>query len=316
MTVTHLCRPLMLMLAALCMFVAAAAQSAPKQQVPGYFRIKVGEATVTALYDGYIALPAKAFKNVPDKHIRALYEKSFLDPGKGEPTAVNAFLIDDGGRRILVDAGTRDCFGPTMGGLPGSLRAAGYAPGDIDAVLITHMHGDHVCGLIDGGGKAVFPRAIVWAAEEEAAYWLDETRPDAGQSGFRQARDAFAPYRATGAFHTFKSGAELFPGIRAIATHGHTPGHTSFLLSSKGENLLIWGDIMHVAAVQFARPEATILSDIDPKQAAAARKAMFEAAVKNGWSIAGVHLPFPGIGRIRKDGGAYAFVPVEYGPLK
>jgi glyoxylase-like metal-dependent hydrolase (beta-lactamase superfamily II) len=294
---------------------ATAAPLQPKPQVPGYYRIMVGDVQVTALYDGDVAIRASTFKQMPQEKVRALFAANFFDADKGAPTAVNAYLIDTGSLHILIDAGFGRCLGPTAGHQLDALRAAGYAPEDIDTVLITHLHRDHICGLTTPDGRATFPKATLWVAEEEAAYWLSPTvaatQPQR-HTIFETAHAALAPYQAAGTFRTFSADKEIVPGLVAHAAHGHTPGHTAFLLTSGKDQLLIWGDIVLSSAIQFAHPETTYQLDSDPAQAAATRQTIFAAAVANGWRIAGTHLPFPGIGRMRTDGTGYAWVPVEY----
>jgi glyoxylase-like metal-dependent hydrolase (beta-lactamase superfamily II) len=307
-------------LAALFCFAAAVAAPPPqaKTQAPGFYRIAVGGFQVTALYDGYVNLSAGVFRDEPPTTLDALFAERFQD-GKRLPTSVNAYLVHTGTSLILIDAGSAQCFGPDAGKLPDALRAAGYTPEQIDAVLLTHMHGDHVCGLSTGEGKIAFPNATVWASKTEADWWLNEANaakvPADRRGMFKTAQGALAPYRAAGRFKTFAPETEVLPGIRAVATPGHTPGHTSYLISSKGETLLVLGDVVHSIAVQFAHPEASYEYDSDRKQAVATRKAVFAEIVKHGWTIADAHLPFPGIGKLRPAGTAFAFVPVEYGPL-
>jgi glyoxylase-like metal-dependent hydrolase (beta-lactamase superfamily II) len=297
---------------------AYAAPPQAKTQAPGFFRLTVGGVQVTALYDGYVNLSAGIFRDVPPATLDALFAERFQD-GKRIPTSVNAYLVHTGTSLILIDAGSAQCFGPDAGKLPESLRAAGYAPEDIDTILLTHMHGDHVCGLLTGEGKIAFPNATIWAAKAEADWWLNDANaakiPADRRGMFKTAQTPLAPYRAAGRFKTFAPDAEVLPGIRAIATPGHTPGHTSYLVSSKGETLLVAGDVVHSIAVQFAHPEASYEYDTDRKQAVASRKAILAESVKHGWTIADAHLPFPGIGKLRQAGTAFVFVPVEYGPL-
>jgi glyoxylase-like metal-dependent hydrolase (beta-lactamase superfamily II) len=298
------------------------AQAAPvqvKPQVPGYYRYAVGDFEVTALYDGYLDLNPSGLRGMSAKNIQALVNREFALSDKGVRTAVNAYLVNTGDHLVLVDAGTAKCFGPGLGNIVGNIRAAGYAPEEIDTILLTHMHGDHFCGLETEDGKLAFPKATVWAAEEEAGYWLSEkvaaAQPENQRQAFKQARDTLGLYQAVGAFRTFKPGDAILPGVRALAAHGHTPGHTAYLFESKSHALLAWGDIVHFQAVQFLHPEVWIPSDVDHKQAIATRKALLEMLARNGFAVAGSHLSFPGIGHIRKDGKGYAWVPVEYGPM-
>jgi glyoxylase-like metal-dependent hydrolase (beta-lactamase superfamily II) len=276
-------------------------------QAPGWFRYAVGDFTVTALQDGIINLPPGGFKGIPAEQIQTLSERAFSYSAKGVPTSVNAYLVDTGAHRILVDAGNADCYGWKLGGLAANLKASGYTPDNIDIVVLTHLHGDHVCGLVEGG-KKLFPKAVVWADAKETAYWLD-AQNKATPAG---ARTAVALYGKD--FRTFKPGDAIAPGMTIVPTPGHTPGHTAFRFESKGAVLLMFGDIVHNPFVQFAYPEVSVMSDFDRAQAIATRQALFAKAAAENTAVAGSHVAFPGIGRLRKDGTGYVFVPVEFTP--
>jgi glyoxylase-like metal-dependent hydrolase (beta-lactamase superfamily II) len=294
---------------------ASSSAAAPKTQVPGYFRYSLGDFTVTALYDGNMDIPLSGYKGASAEKMKALAAGQFIDRPRGVPTAVNAYLIDTGSHRILVDAGTAKCFGPGLGLVPGNLRAAGYAPEDIDVVVITHLHGDHYCGLRNADGRRAYPKAAVWVAEEEAAYWLDSdlaAMTEKAQSPFKMAREVMGLYQAAGTLHRYKVGDGIVEGVRSVAIPGHTPGQTAYRIESKGQTLLAMGDIVHCYAVQFPLPEVTIASDVDSATAAATRKALFASLAKDGIAVAGSHLPFPGIGHVRKDAEGFLWVPVEY----
>lgn len=299
---------------------SAAAPAAQKTQVPGYYRYAAGDLEVTALYDGYVDLDAKLLKGIKASQVQTLLARMFLADIKGVQTAVNAYLVNTGEHLVLVDAGAASCFGPTLGKVVDNIRAAGYSPDAVDTVLLTHLHPDHLCGLLGADGKPAFTRATVWASQEDADFWLSEkiaaAAPEGNQPFFKMARDTLAPYQAAGSFRSFKAGDALLTGVSVLPTHGHTPGHTSYLFSSKAQNLLIWGDIVHSHSVQFLHPEVSIEFDTDQKAAIASRKALFQKAAKAGWGIAGAHLPFPGLGHIRKDSQGYAWVPVEFGPIR
>lgn len=133
---------------------------------------------------------------------------------------------------------------------------------------------------------------------------------------FPLARNAVAPYQASGHLRTFNPGDALPGGAVAMDTHGHTPGHVSYRFDSQGQSLLVWGDVLHFHAVQFAHPEAAFEADSDRKAAIASRRGLLQQATANGWWVAGAHLPFPGLGHVRSEGQAYAWVPAEYSPLK
>ncbi|GHV42786.1 MBL fold metallo-hydrolase [Spirochaetia bacterium] len=212
---------------------------------------------------------------------------------------VNTFLVRGNGHTVVVDTG----FG---GAIFENMKQLGVKPEDVDAVLITHMHGDHIGGL-QKDGKPLFPKARVYLAKQERDYWVD-TAANAG------ARSALAPYGAK--VETFlpgsiSGGAEILPGIRAAAAFGHTPGHTVFLLESNGEKLLIWGDLMHVQGIQFPLPDTSVSYDTDPIAAAASRRQILDYAAKNKVPIAGMHLTYPALGQVESAGAGYRFVPAK-----
>ncbi|HLO62991.1 MAG TPA: MBL fold metallo-hydrolase [Azonexus sp.] len=310
-----------LILAGLLLLASSfASAEAPQQkvQVPGYYRLMLGNFEVTALYDGAIDLDEKLLKSITTRDIQRLLARQFLQGPKVQ-TAVNAYLINTGSQLILVDAGAAKLFGPTLGNIVDNLKAAGYAPEQVDAVLITHLHGDHVNGLVSADGQRVFTRAEVWSGKADNDFWLSESvaaqAPKEAQGFFKMARDAAAPYLAAGKWKTFDSDRELLAGVTSIDTHGHTPGHASYLIHSGDQRLLILGDLVHNHAVQFARPEVAIEFDVDQKQAVATRKRIFHRAAQEKLMVAGMHLPFPGIGHVRKEAKGYAWVPAEFAPL-
>lgn len=298
-----------------------AAAEAPQQktQVPGFYRLYLDKLEVTALYDGNIALDTKLLKNTSDKEVQNLLARMFVK-GPAVQTAVNAYLVNTGGKLVLVDAGAAKLFGPSLGHIADNLRAAGYAPEQVDAVLVTHLHGDHVNGLVTADGKMAFPNAEIWSAQADNDFWLSEEiaakAPKDAQPFFKMARDAAAPYRAAGKWKTFADDRELLPGIASLAARGHTPGHSAYVVGSGADKLLIWGDLVHNHAVQFARPQVAIEFDVDKKQAVATRKAIFAKAAKEKLLVGGMHLPFPGIGHVRADAKGYSWVPIEFAPVK
>jgi glyoxylase-like metal-dependent hydrolase (beta-lactamase superfamily II) len=289
-----------------------------KTSAPAYYRMMLGDFEITALSDGTVSLPVnKLLTNTTpakvDKALAKSYLKSPLE------TSVNGYLINTGAKLILVDTGAASLFGPTLGNLLTNLKAAGYQPEQVDEVYITHMHADHVGGLM-AGDKLAFPNATVRADKHDADFWLSQENLDkapADAKGFFQgAMASLNPYVKANKFKPFDGDAELAPGIKAIASRGHTAGHSTFVVESKGEKLVLWGDVMHVAAVQFANPGVTIQFDSDSKSAASQRKKAYADAAKHSYLVAGAHLPFPGIGHVRSEGKAYVWVPVNYTPLR
>lgn len=299
----------------MCLTYVATAQNKPNVfPQPSSYHMLLGDVEIIAFSDGSIPLDLnKVLTNTTSTEIDKLTNESFQTPVI--EASVNAYLIKTAGKLILVDAGTAELYGPSLGYLPANLIKAGYRPEQIDAILITHIHTDHTGGLMNGD-KMVFPNALVYINKTEADYWLSDENyakaPASKKKYFEEARLKVLPYVRAGKIRTFSDEATLFPGIKPIASPGHTPGHTFYEVSSKGEKIVFWGDIMHAAPVQFANPDVTIAFDVDPQAAAAARKKAYQDAAKEKYWVAGDHLSFPGIGHIRKTAQGYNWYPIVY----
>ena len=303
-----------------CVSLSVTEARAPmvKTQAPGFYRMMVGDVEVTALNDGVVDFsPVKLLTNTTPADVAAMLYKRFEpDP---LPTSVNAYLVNQGDRLVLVDTGAGTVLGPQLGGLLRNLEAAGYKPEQVDDVLITHMHPDHIGGLVTGTLPA-FPNATVHADKVDANLWLNpaefEKAPeDQGMLGkfrFRAVKASMDAYTARGKLKWFDGNGSILPGIRSISSRGHSPGHAFFELESKGERLVFWGDLVHFGQVQLELPEVTMYSDIDPAKAAASRETAFADAASGRYLVAAAHLPFPGLGHIRKNERGYAWVPVTY----
>lgn len=279
----------------------------------GFQKTKLGDFTIVALDDGIFNLATdKLLVDRKPGEVKAILAADGAPTV--QPTSVNSYLIDMGGRRVLVDTGSGNYFGPTLGFALGRLKSAGYRPEDIDEVLITHLHPDHVGGL-SADGKMVFPNATVRLVEAERAFWLDKANAskvdDSVKSSFDAASASLTPYVAAGRVKGFKAGAVLEPGITAVSLPGHTIGHAGYRVESKGETMLIWGDVMHVALVQLKDPAVTIRFDSSPSEAYASRVRIMTEASKRRYLVAGAHLKFPGIGRIEKVGADWKWVPIK-----
>jgi glyoxylase-like metal-dependent hydrolase (beta-lactamase superfamily II) len=290
---------------------ALARAPAAGTQVPGLYRSKVGDFEITAINDGMLGLDLALYASADKEEAVRLLGSAFLPVPV--PTAVNAYLVNTGERLVLIDAGTIAGFAPTLGRLPANLRAAGIEPGAIDLVILTHLHADHVGALTDASGAAAFPNAELAVAEAEHAFWMDDgmlTRAPAEMKPFfAAARAALKPYAAAGRVHRFQPNTEIAPGVRVEAAPGHTPGHTMVRVGIVPQSLLVWGDVIHTAALQFARPEWAIGFDVDQTQAIETRRRVLDQAASERSLVAGMHLAFPGVGHVRREGQAYAFVP-------
>ncbi|PYC19731.1 MBL fold metallo-hydrolase [Pseudomonas jessenii] len=301
---------------------SSAMAQAPQQgtQAPGYFRLALGDYEVTALFDGYNDLSPKLLQGMSQGQIRALLARRSIET-PGVQTAFNAFLVNTGKQLILVDSGAGQCIGETAGQLLANMRAAGYQPEQVDTILLTHLHLDHVCGLVDAQKQALFTNATVYTAKAEADYWLDPAAlakaPAGAKEFFKIAQNSTAPYVAAGRFKTFVAGQSPLPGIvEATLEAGHTPGSTTYRFTSQNQSIVFMGDLVHNLAVQFEHPEVSIGFDVNSAQAINARQAVFSAAVASKTWVTAAHLPFPGIGHITAQGKHFQWVPVEYGPYK
>jgi glyoxylase-like metal-dependent hydrolase (beta-lactamase superfamily II) len=317
-TMINACKTVLLAaLAAAALPSAQAAAPMVKTPAPGFFRIMVGDIEVTPISDGTVDLPMDQLLHQKAELTRAALEKNFLKVPT--ETSDNAFLVNTGSKLVLIDTGAGALFGPTLGKFVNNLKAAGYQPEQIDEIYITHMHGDHVGGLASNGQR-VFPNAIVRAGKADADFWLSQANMDkapADKKGFFQgAMASVNPYVQASRFKAIEAAGPLVPGISALPEPGHTPGHTAYVVESRGQKLLLIGDLIHVAAVQFDNPQVTIGFDSDEKAAYAARKKVFDEAAKNGTLIGGAHLQFPGLGHISSQGKGYRWVPVNYTQMR
>jgi len=309
------------MAAAIALLAATGAHAAApmaKTPAPGYYRTMLGDFEITALSDGTVSLPVRdLLTNISPQAIDNALAKSYLKSPL--ETSVNGYLINTGEKLILVDTGAAGLFGPTLGNLLSNLKASGYQPEQVDEIYITHMHADHVGGLM-AGDKLAFPNATVRADKHDADFWLSQANldkaPADSKGSFQGAMASINPYVKADKFKPFDGNTDLATGIKAIASHGHTPGHAIYAIESKGQKLVLWGDLMHVAAVQFDNPGVTIQFDSDTKAAALQRKKAYAEAAKQGYLVGSAHISFPGIGRLRADGKGYVWIPVNYVPVR
>ena len=285
--------------------------SIPTQQVAAVYHRRIGDIVITAIGDGHLDGSMAVIQNIPAEEAAQLLRDAFRPVPRR--TAVNTFLIHSGGRTALVDTGCGPAMAATGGKLFQNLAAAGVDPASIDTVLLTHMHPDHSNGL-SKEGQALFPNAELVMHQAELAYWHDDAamaRADevGRQRNFQASRDQAAPYR--GRTRTF-TGGEVFPGVTAMPFPGHTPGHSGYMLASGKETLLIWGDIIHVPEIQIPRPEVTMAFDVDPAQAAATRRRVFDMVATDGLATAGMHMHFPGFLHLLRHGEGYAMLPEAF----
>lgn len=280
----------------------------PTQQIPGVYHRKIGDVVVTVISDGYLDGNLDVMRNVDLDKAHQVLKEAFRPARR---TSVNTFLIQSKGRRALVDTGSGDFMQKSAGFVQRNLAAAGIDPDSIDTILLTHMHPDHSAGLVDAGGKLMFPKSELVMHENELPHWFDDNAMSkvderSQKMFFMLGREQVAPYKKQ--TRLFKQG-EVFPNVTAVPAPGHTPGHTAYLIESNGEQLMIWGDTVHVPEVQTAFPDAGMAFDTDLAAAAASRKRMFDRVATDGILIAGMHTHFPAFSRLARKGDAYQLYP-------
>jgi glyoxylase-like metal-dependent hydrolase (beta-lactamase superfamily II) len=297
-------------------------------QAPGYYKFRVGDFEVTALLDGTHPFPAADVLMHRTLDNTGTRVKLFADSaavtkarlaaafvGLPPEGSINAFLINTGRQLILVDSGAGTLYGDCCGRLIGNLRAAGYEPEQVDQVLLTHLHADHVGGIAPNGIMA-FTNATIRVAQADLEYWTDTKQakmaPAYLKPMFTGAVTSLRPYLAANRVSTFDARTELLPGIVATPAPGHTPGHTVYQITSRDRQLMIWGDIVHVAALQFSDPAITLIYDSDEDQAEVQRIALFKKVSDGRILVAAAHIAFPGVGHVARQEARFVWIPAEY----
>lgn len=281
-------------------------------QVPGFYRFKVGAFEITVLSDGSYTLPTRLLgTNVPREKVTAFLEANLLSPDE-TVSHVNIPLINTGKELVIVDVGGGMNWMPTAGKLTDNLRASGYEPEDVDKVIITHGHPDHIWGIIDAFEEAPrFPNAEYIIAANEWDFWTTEKAMDTLPEMFLGfavgAKKNLSPVAEK--TRRIKPGEEIIPGIVSIPTPGHTPGHMSLVIESNGKSLLVSADSVTHPFISFAHPGWRPRTDIDPEMAEKSRREILEMAAAEKHMTLVYHVSFPGLGHVARDGSAYRWVP-------
>jgi glyoxylase-like metal-dependent hydrolase (beta-lactamase superfamily II) len=278
----------------------------------GFYKCVIGDIELICVSDGILSSDINAVLGVSVERARKLFDESFFP--LPVHCSTNNFIIRSQGRTALVDTGSGPHIYDSSGKMLENAAAAGISPSDINNILFTHIHPDHISGLLDANGRKVFPHAILKMHAKEFEFWLSENPQSKKIEHVKHEADHvisfLSPYLEQ--IEVFNNG-EVFPGVSAVALPGHTPGHTGYLISSQRKELLIWGDIIHWPVVQFALPEAAMTYDVDPVQATATRREILQKAASSGLLVAGMHLYFPGVIRVRSEGSAFAMIPAPWG---
>ncbi|MCC7643741.1 MULTISPECIES: MBL fold metallo-hydrolase [unclassified Janthinobacterium] len=267
---------------------------------------QIGEFSITAISDGYLSASLDLLSNIDSMDASKLQQ----DAGVSDPSSIhiNCYLVRGRGRTILIDAGAGG-FKQWGGKLKVNLALAGVHTSDIDTILLTHAHPDHVGGLLDASGEATFPDAQLVVHQHEVSFWEDDGNfsraSERARGNFLFARKVFDKYREKIRLFT---GNEVLPGISAMPLPGHTAGHSGYRIESGGRSLLIWGDIVHFPQIQIARPDVSIAFDQDPLLSAETRSTLLDVVSSDNIVIAGMHLGELGFAHIRRKGNLYRIV--------
>jgi len=287
---------------------------APVLPEVGFRRMKLGAMDIIALNDGALRRPLgeEFVRNAPLEQVKALLASQNL-PTDYVDIPFTAFLVVSGNTKFLIDTGFADNGPPTTGKLRANLAAAGYKPEDINHVIISHYHGDHINGLRAKDGSLVYPNAKVHVPAPEHAYWMDDARmeaaPPAMKGAFQAVRRTIGSLPAS-QLVVFEPGTELAPGITSSAAFGHTPGMSVFTIRSEGQSFMYVADVVNVPSLFARSPEWAVAFDMDAEMAKQTRRRVFDMLVKEKTVAGGFHFPFPAFGTLETAGNGYQFKPM------
>ena len=292
----------------------AHASQAGERPQPSFYRFKLGTIEITVVSDGTLAFPAETLWGDRAEDARSLLTSTFQPAGPVK-LQINTILVNTGGKLVLIDAGCGvDKFQNTNGRLLGHLASAGYAPGDIDMILFTHFHFDHLWGISDSkNASLLFPSAEFVASEAEVAFWSDPGLPGKVSAKQQPLVTQTNLKLASPRLRQIKAGAEVAPGVTTFDTAGHTPGHMSVHISSGSEEMLLTGDVVFNSAVSFLHPEWPFVGfDLDVPLATKVRIAFLDRATADKTLVGSYHLPFPGFGHVVREGSGYRWLPADW----
>jgi glyoxylase-like metal-dependent hydrolase (beta-lactamase superfamily II) len=297
--------------------VPAARAAAPKlgKQVPGFFRFNVGDFEITSLNDGQnnYEVTAQRFPNAPVDDVIKLMESQFT-PARPGISPFNTMVVNTGSKLVLIDSGFSNNGSPTTGMMTANMAAAGILPGQIDTVLISHFHQDHINGLRSKEGALVYPNAEIVVPMRDVAHYLDDAKMSAAsevaRGSFLTARRVLSPILKD--VKQAEWGKEWANGITAIQSDGHTPGHTSFVISSGTKTLLVVGDAINDPRIFARQPDWHFGGDLDRQVAVATRRKILDMAAADKMQSTFYHAAFPATGFIARNGAAYDWFPASF----
>ena len=295
---------------------AAARVALASKQVPGVYRFRVGTFELTVVTSGTLSFPIEdLWPEIPTAEIEAVLAADF-QPTDAPVLQVNAMTVNTGDRLVLIDTGSGGKFFATAGRLPASLADAGIRPEDVDIVIFTHAHPDHLFGATDASGtRLLYQNAEYVITDTEFDFWAaPERMADVAEDWWRDMVQTAQGnlHAAEPRLRRIKPGAEVVPGIMSIDTAGHTPGHISLHIVSGRDELLCTGDVVSNRAVSFQRPDWRGGYDMDLDKGARVRRSFLDRCATDKVMVASYHLPFPGIGHVARDGTAFRWVPADW----
>ena len=260
-----------------------------------FVRYILGDLTIVALRDGYVDMPPSRLRQKGNQPFDKLPPQVELVDGQLR-LSVNAFLVIDGDRHILIDAGAGNAWDPTMGLLPQALGEAGVALADIDTFALTHTHLDHVAGLVANDGADLLPNL------QQLLVPVQEVPHFKGSARLANLHD-----RVQG----FADGHAVSDSVVSVHAPGHEVGHSGFMVTTSAGRIFVWGDIVHVPSIQFDHPVLAWELDGNQDEARATRMRMLALAAGPNTYVAGSHLDFPGVGKVMKSGGSFRYLPFD-----
>ena len=299
--------------------VTLAKSVADAQQAPGFYRFKLGDMTLTVVNDGArtFPMPDGFVKNASKDEALAAASAAYMPAGQ-VTIPFNPVVIDTGGKLVLFDTGNGPTPNAPVGKLMANLKAAGIGAGDIDTVVISHMHPDHINGLKDVDGKVAFPNAEIMVSSPDWAFWMSEE--NAAKAASPMAKNYFANAKKvmgdmSDRVKRYEPGKEVAPGVTAVEAFGHTPGHVAFAVASGDKRLLVQSDVTNIPSFFLRNPDWHVAFDNDPVMAQATRHKIYDMAAAEKMPVIGYHFSFPSAGYVEKDGAKYRLVPVNWSPV-
>jgi glyoxylase-like metal-dependent hydrolase (beta-lactamase superfamily II) len=301
---------------------AGAAAPPVAKQAPGIYRYKVGDIEVTVVTDGGRVgpFPETLVKNAPKEQVDAVIQAAFIDKSKF-PFFFNPVVVNTGSKLVAIDSGNGlAAFEQSKGGVgqyQSNLAAAGIDAKNIDVVAITHFHGDHINGLVTADGKPSFANAEVMVPAAEWAFWMDDGNmsraPDAMKPAFQNVRRVFGALQGKVTQH--EPNKDIVPGIKSIPTPGHTPGHTSHIINSGSQSVVVQGDVTNLPQLFVRNPGWHASFDMDGAKAEETRRKLYDQLVADRMIVQGYHYAFPAAAYIEKDGNGYRHNPIAWQPV-